>query len=300
MKKLLYLPILVLIFIIAGCTENNEPEQKSDPEEDQEVTSPEPDPEVVEQLDWEGEYVFIHDEIDGMLLIAGQENDQFTFQLNGSTMKLENEKPSTIALKGTGKIDAEEARLTFEDNEKCSGVLHFEEASLTFTMDKNDCQLNFEVDGTYAEIETENKPPAFSMQDNKIYINGLTFGHSPSDAKSIWGNPNQAGTDEPHTHGDYYQDFKSEEMHIIYYEKRLTTLTLRVDEEVLKDITENFKGEHYIDVHSDWEFFLVPEDGQLLVYKPDESADGSAGLLLIPADGNFFYYVEEGSYKRVN
>ncbi|MFS0688631.1 hypothetical protein AB1K89_05160 [Sporosarcina sp. 179-K 8C2 HS] len=153
-------------------------------------------------------------------------------------------------------------------------------------------------DGADQTIEMDNKPPLFDMENGNLVVYGMKLGDSPSTAEAIWGKP-EIVEEENTIHGETYFNYPEAKMTIGYYEDKLTFLAVEADEKALQEITDKFQGDHYRTPEGDAEFFFVPENGQLLIYGVANSADGDAEVRLLMSDENFFYYVDEGIYEKV-
>ncbi|WP_252502264.1 hypothetical protein [Sporosarcina sp. Marseille-Q4943] len=147
-------------------------------------------------------------------------------------------------------------------------------------------------------IELDNKPPLFDMEDGNLFVYGMKLGDSPSTAEEIWGKP-EILEEENTIHGETYHHYPAAKMTIGYYEDKLTFIAVESGEKDLQEITDKFQGDHYRTPEGDAEFFFVPENGQLLIYGTANGADGDAEVRLLMSDENFFYYVDEGIYEKV-
>lgn len=154
-------------------------------------------------------------------------------------------------------------------------------------------------EGADQTSEVEQKPPLFDMEDGNLLVYGLKLGDSPSTAEEIWGIP-EILEEENTIHGETYHYYPSMDMTVGYYEEKLSSLAVEADEEDLQEITDKFQGDHYRTPEGDAEFFFDPETGQLLIYGTANSVDGNAELRLLMSDDNFFYYVGEGIYEKVD
>ena len=147
-------------------------------------------------------------------------------------------------------------------------------------------------------VETKHRPPLFDMEDGKLLVYGLTLGDSPATAEAIWGTP-QIVEEEFAMDGETYFYYPETDMTIGYYEDKLLFISLNADEGDLQEVLDKFQGDHYQNPEGDTEFFFAPESGHLLIYGAANSVDGEAELRLLASDENFFYYVDEGFYVKV-
>ncbi|WP_432357301.1 hypothetical protein [Sporosarcina sp. UB5] len=148
-------------------------------------------------------------------------------------------------------------------------------------------------------IEWEHEPLLFDMIDGYLFIYGLKLGDAPLTAENIWGDP-EILEEEYSIDGETYYYYPEKRMMIGYYEERLLFIAVEADEEDLQEIRDKFNGDHYRNPEGDTEFFYAPETGHLLIYGSTNSPDGDAELRLLMSDDNFFYYVDEGIYEKVN
>lgn len=191
---------------------------------------------------------------------------------------------SLLLVAGCSKEKAEQPPITEED-----------ELDVEEEVQDEDVQ---DEEGIYQNSGTENKPPIFSMEDDNLVVYGLTLGDTPSDAKAIWGEP-EVLDEEPMGDADTYHYYPAVDMTVGYYDEKLTFIAVDADEEDLKEISSTFTGDHFRDPEGATEFFFSPENGQLLIYGTANSIDGDSELRLLMSDENFFYYVDEGIYEKV-
>lgn len=304
MKKTLSMPLLALILLFGGCTNGSEKDSQPSPEDEQ-TSSQKPnieedDDAQVEITDWQGNYVYLHDKIEGLLTISEQDNTQFTYKLVAFEKNEENETLAEVEYNGEGAIDKGQATLN-DKNKDCSIVLTQDELTLTAKMNGTDCAQELDLAGDYKNIVAEETPPLFNMKDKSIYINGLTLTDTPAETKALWGNPDpiEKNADDIYLADQTFHEYKSKNMYITYYDHKLYAMTVATANNTLDEITSSFQGEHYRDKHSDTEFFLVPENGQLLIYRESQLNPSSHELLLIHSDENFLYHVNAGSFEKV-
>lgn len=302
MKKLFSL--IFLLFVLAACTDKNvedtvEKEVPLDTSTDNSTGSAN----NTEQADnWEGEYVYLHDTIEGQLIISEQDQAEFTYQL---VLKQTNEYKEVVAeedLKGSGAITNKDALLEIA-NKDCQLTLTHEGKSLLAKSEGPDCNETLGMTGTYQNSTSGENPPLFSIEDGQIYLNGLTFGNTPTDTKAIWGNPDPIDSNEDDIIMEHetVHHYSSENMFITYHNYKLYALTAKANADDLANVKKSFTGEHYKDTNSDSEFFLDPEDGQLLIYRSSYFLNpGEHEFLLIPVDENFYFAVDSGAYTKVN
>ncbi|MHC8517688.1 hypothetical protein [Sporosarcina sp. ITBMC105] len=303
MKKLAF-SFIFLLFILVACTDKNveDAAEKEVPIDtsSEDLTSDADKPE--QTYNWEGEYVYLHDTINGLLTISEQDQKEFTYQL---VLKQTNENNEVVAeedLKGSGAITNKDALLEIA-NKDCQLTLTHEGKSLLAKSEGTDCNETLGLTGTYINPENGEAPPLFKVDEGRIYINGLTFGNTPTDAKAIWGNPDPVDSNEDDILMEHetVHHYASDNMFITYHNYELYALTAKANADDLANVKKSFTGEHYKDTNSDSEFFLVPEDGQLLIYRSSYFLNpGGHEFLLIAVDENFFYAVDSGAYTKVN
>lgn len=186
------------------------------------------------------------------------------------------------------------------DNKSSDPVIKDEDNQSTVEVDDGkelDEQYQHE-EGAEQTTGIENKPLVFDMEDGNLVVYGLTLGDAPSDAKAIWGEP-EILDEEPMGDADTYHYYSAVGMTVGYYDDMLTFIAVDSDEEDLQKITATFKGDHYRNPEGDADYFFSPENGQLLIYGTANSIDGDPELRLLMSDENFFYYVDEGIYEKV-
>ena len=159
-----------------------------------------------------------------------------------------------------------------------------------------------EQDSTEEETDSASglneKPPLLEMKDGIPFVYGLKLGDAPETAEAIWGTP-QIIEEEFSMDGEAYLYYPKKDMTIGYYEEKLLFIAINADEKDLHEVMENFQGDHYQNPDGDADFFYAPESGHLLIYGTANSVDGEAELRLLASDENFFYYVDEGFYVKV-
>lgn len=145
------------------------------------------------------------------------------------------------------------------------------------------------------ESETEQKPPLFFAENGNLFLYGLTLGDSLSKAESIWG-ASEMLDEEPES--AYY--FPEPDMTISCVDEKIVAILIGTDRNKYEEVSEVFQGDHYKDTESDDEYFLATETGQLLMYRDAAMGDYEKEWRLLMSDDNFFYYVNEGVYEKVN
>lgn len=191
---------------------------------------------------------------------------------------------SILLVAGCSKEKTEQTPITEEDELEVEEEVQDEEGQ--------------DEEGTNQNIGAENKPPIFNMDDDNLVVYGLTLGDSPSDAQAIWGDP-EILEEEPMGDADTYHYYPALGMTVGYFDEKLTFIAVDADDEDLNEISSKFKGDHYRNPEGDADYFFSPENGQLLIYGTVNSVDGDTELRLLMSDDNFFYYVDEGIYEKV-
>jgi len=193
---------------------------------------------------------------------------------------------SILLIAGCSKEKAEQALVTDEeesDVEKEEEVLDDE---------------GQDEEGANKNVGVEKKPSVFDMENDNLVVYGLTLGDSPSIGEAIWGDP-EILDEEPMGDADTYHYYPTVGMTVGYFDSKLTFIAVDADEEDFQEITAKFKGDHYRSPEGDAHYFFSPVNGQLLIYGTANSVDGNTELRLLMSDENFFYYVDEGIYEKV-
>lgn len=298
MNKEIAALLLGLVLLIGGCSEKTGEDILAEkPVETPEVE--ETDSPQVEYADWEGDYIFMDDEIEGTLTVSGQQEAEFTYSLNATKKDWSNTLLAEESFEGKGIADSNDANVSTQGKE-CSGKFILDGPEMTVKMTGAECKLNLDLSGVYQKVPA-GKPDLYNIKDGKILLNGLSITDTPADAKALWGNPDiDKSTDEDiHLFEETVHTYADEKMRITYYQHKLYAMTVAADKEKLAEIAKAFPGTHYKDVNSDTELFHIPENGHLLIYRNEAIGAENPELLLIPADENFTYAVESGIYVPV-
>ncbi|WP_240416457.1 copper amine oxidase N-terminal domain-containing protein [Paenibacillus periandrae] len=141
------------------------------------------------------------------------------------------------------------------------------------------------------KVETEKENSSIHIQDQRIVINALRLGMSSTEVKSILGTPTKSGIDpgmnEPF---EEYPNYS-----IYYYEDKVTFITIKsIDDQLINSI-EELKG---IAKYKGFEttYYYFDPSRQLMMARKGNSNS----LTLGHADGNFYYYVDNGEISSVN
>lgn len=299
MNKKIATGLFALALLVGGCSEKPTEEDitAEKPIETPEVE--ETDSTQVEYADWEGDYVFIDDEIEGTLTISEQQENDFDISLSAVKIDWENTLLAEEKFEGKGSADDDQAEISVTEKD-CSGELSLKDAELTVDMKGAECDKNLDLSGLYKKVPTE-KPELFSMKDGKIHMNGLTLSDTPATTKTFWGNPDpdKSTADDIHLQDETVHTYADDGMQITYYQLKLYAMTVAADKEKLAEIAKAFPGTHYKDVNSDSELFHMEDNGHLLIYRNEVIGGDRSEFLLIPADENFTYAVDSGIYVPV-
>lgn len=296
MNKKIAASLFGLILLLSGCSEKTVEEDLATVPPNETPEAEETDSTLVEYTDWEGEYVFIDDEIDATLTISEQQEADFAMSLSAVKKNWENTLLAEEKFEGKGSADDAHAEISVTDKD-CSGDLSLKDAELTVEMKGAECDEKLDLSGLYKKIPTE-KPVLFSMKDGKIHLNGLTLADTPATTKAFWGNPDpdKSTADDIHLQDETVHTYADDGMQITYYQLKLYAMTVAADKEKLAEIAKAFPGTHYKDVNSDTELFHMEENGHLLIYRNEVIGGDRSEFLLIPADENFTYAVDSGIY----
>ena len=299
MNKGIVASLFTLVLLVGGCSENTKEDYVTTEKPIETPGVEETDKAQVDYTDWEGDYVFINDEIEGTLSITDQQEAEFTVSLSAVKKDWENTLLAEEKFEGRGTTENDQAAITVTDKD-CAGDFSLNDSEVTVEMEGIDCGKNLDLSGIYKKIPAE-KPELFSMKDGKIHLNGLTFSDTPATTKAFWGNPDSDNStaDDVHLLDETVHTYAEEGMQITYYQHKLYAMTVAADKEKLAEITKAFPGKHYKDVNSDTELFHMEDNDHLLIYRSEESGAEQSEFLLIPVDGNFKHAVDSGIYVPV-
>ncbi|WOV88258.1 hypothetical protein QWT69_03795 [Sporosarcina oncorhynchi] len=299
MNKRIAASLFTLVLLVGGCSENTKEADVTTEKPIETTEVEESDNAQVEYTDWEGNYVFIDDEIEGTLTIFDQQEAEFTVLLSAEKKDWENTLLAEEKFEGKGTAENDLAAITVTDKD-CAGELSLNGSEVTVELNGTECDKNLNLSGVYKKIAAE-KPELFSINDGKIYINGLTFADTPATTKAFWGNPDpdNSTADDVHLLDETVHTYAEDGMQITYYQHKLYAMTVEADKEDLAKITKAFPGEHYKDSNSDTELFHMEDNDHLLIYRSEESGAEQSEFLLIPVDGNFKHAVDSGIYVPV-
>lgn len=288
--------ILLLAIIVTGCspTKDQIPSDKTDQDE-----NPTPTNENVSESSWNGDWILLSDQILGTLHIAEHEDTEFNYKLSGSQQTTEDPSPKSLAFEGDGKIDGNQAEATCEATATCKMVMEMEGSTLQLTInDEITDGSELIVSGEYKKSASTEETPMFRMKDEQFQIYGILQGDKPSAAKATLGNPESEGPDES-IDNYWIQQFLTKELIVTYYDGWVDTISFTTTKEALEaEIAKHFDGDRYRSKDGT-EYLLVPQNQDLLLYRPNVEDPSKITVLVTVADDNFYYNLEHGDISKV-
>lgn len=299
MKRLINLILLTLFVLsLVGCSEQvkevekkEEIEQIKETDEQQTIEMEKEE----EQNSWAGEWVFLSDDNVGTLTIEQVDESHVTYQLSGSRNNPVNGSSYGNAFEGSGTINGNRIEFTNDLSEDCGGIMERKDHIITVTLDNGACHTpQVYLDGDYKKADAYQEQPLFMVKDHEFQIYGLSLEDTPSEAKSLIGNPDFEGPDET-GFDEWIQKYSNQYIdRIAYFENNAVSISSEaLASELQMSIQEHFNGERYF-TEDGAEYLYLPETEQLLIYTPDPEDSTKVTLLLTYADGNFHVGVENG------
>lgn len=140
--------------------------------------------------------------------------------------------------------------------------------------------------------------PMFRMKNDQFLIYDVLQGDKPSAVKAKLGNPESEGPDEM-MDNYWIQQYPKKELIVTYYDDWVETISFTTTKEALeKEIAEHFEGDRYR-TKDGTEYLLVPQNQDLLLYRPNEEDPSQIDVLVTVADENFYYNLEHGEIFKV-
>jgi len=288
--------ILLLAIIATGCSPDKDqiPSDKTDSNEKPATIN-----ETVSESPWNGEWILLSDNILGTLQIMDNDETEFNYKLSGSQQTTEDSSLKSLTFEGNGKIDGSQAEATCEASTNCKMSIEMDGSTLQLTIkdeitDGSDLMLS----GEYKKAASIEETAMFLMKDDQFQIYGILQGDKPSAVKAKLGNPKSEGPDEM-IENYWIQQFPSKELTVTYYDDWVETISFTTTKEVLElEITKHFEGDRYRSKDGT-EYLLVPENQDLLLYRPNEEDPTKINVLVTVADENFYYNLEHGDISKV-
>ncbi|MBM7649925.1 hypothetical protein JOC78_002909 [Bacillus ectoiniformans] len=136
----------------------------------------------------------------------------------------------------------------------------------------------------------------FKVKDQHFSLYGMMIGATTSEMKDLLGSPQYEGADET-GFDEWIQQYEKNNIYISFHNEQATSFSAEVNEKELeRAITENFQGEKYISEEGT-KYLYLPETEELLMYTSTSDSPNVTATVTY-ADGNFKYWVEEGSFKK--
>jgi len=288
--------ILLLALIATGCSPDKIqiPSDKTDADE-----NPAPINKTVSESPWNGEWFLLSDQILGTLHITDNDETEFNYKLSGSQQTTEDSSPKSLTFEGNGKIDGIQAEATCEATPNCKMSIEMDGSTLQLTInDEITDGSELMLSGEYKKATSIKETPMFRMKDDQFQIYDILQGDKPSAVKAKLGNPESEGPDEM-IHNYWIQQFPAKELIVTYYDDWVETISFTTTKKVLElDITKHFEGDRYRSKDGT-EYLLVPQNQDLLLYRPNEEDPSKINVLVTVADDNFYYNLEHGDISKV-
>ena len=140
--------------------------------------------------------------------------------------------------------------------------------------------------------------PMFRMKNDQFQIYGVLQGDNPSAVKATLGNPESEGPDEM-IENYWIQQYPAKELIVTYYDDWVETISFTTTKEALEvEIAKHFEGDRYRNKDGT-DYLLVPQNQDLLLYRPNEEDPSKINVLVTVADENFYYSLEHGEISKV-
>ncbi|WP_147532888.1 hypothetical protein [Bacillus marasmi] len=148
-----------------------------------------------------------------------------------------------------------------------------------------------EKEDEQASVEPEAQASIFNVKDNKYYVHGISLGDDLQTVINILGNPIKEEIDESGynetllTYDGFFVGIANGAVGLIHLDMDMY--------EFADDFGGNFSEDKYINEDSNVIYFFQKETEHLFYAKED-------GVFLNYADGNFYYWLEEGAIVQEN
>ena len=205
----------------------------------------------------------------------------------------------SLIFEGKGKIDGNQAEATCETSANCKMSIEMDGSTLQLTInDEITDGSELILSGEYKKSTSIEETPMFRMKNDQFQIYGVLQGDKPSAVKAKLGNPESEGPDEM-MQNYWIQQYPAKELLVTYYDDWVETLSFTTTKEALElEITEHFEGDRYRNKDGT-EYLLVPQNQDLLLYRPNEEDASKIDVLVTVADENFYYSLEHGEISKV-
>ena len=288
--------ILLLTIIVAGCspTKDQIPSDKTDQNENQAPTN-----ETVSESPWNGDWILLSDKILGTLHITDNAETEFDYKISGSQPTTEDSSPMSHTFEGNGKTDGNRAEATCEATPTCKMIFEMDGSTLQLIInDESTDGSTLILSGEYKKSSSIEETSMFRMKNDQFLIYGVLQGDKPSAVKATLGNPESEGPDEM-IHNYWIQQYPAKGLIVTYYDDWVETISFTTTKEALeKEIAEHFKGDRYRNKEGA-EYLLVPQNQDLLLYRPNEEDPSKIDVLVTVADENFYYSLEHGEIFKM-
>ena len=249
-----------------------------------------------EEESWQGEWIFIDDQVTGNLHIEEDKDNQIRYKLIGNRMGLTADNAYGSVFEGTGTITGDEVAFTNIVDEECGGVMKKTGSTLSFKAEDGNCHISVYLDGEYLKEEAIKTAPLLAYEEGQFFVYGIALGDAPSQTKEKVGNPIYEGPDEDGFY-EWLQEYPSRHLLVAYTSDRQAEsihIEERADErDGAIALAQAFDGERYRNAEGTT-YLYNPDNRQLLVLNQNGT---NVSFFVTYADGNFHYGVENGSIK---
>ncbi|MBO0589123.1 hypothetical protein [Sporosarcina sp. E16_8] len=288
--------ILLLAFIVTGCSPDKDqiPSDKTGQDKNPPVTN-----ETVSESPWNGDWILLSDNILGTLHVTENDEAQFDYKLSGTQRTTDDSSPVSLTFEGNGKIDGNQAEATCEPTANCRMTIKMDGPTLQLTInDEVTDGSELILSGEYKLSSSIEETPMFRMKNDQFLIYGILQGDKASAVKAKLGNPETEGPDEM-IHNYWIQKYPEKELIVTYYDDWVETISFTTTKDALeKEIAEHFEGDRYRNKDGT-DYLLVPQNQDLLLYRPNEEDPSKITVLITVADENFYYSLEHGEISKV-
>lgn len=288
--------ILLLAIIVTGCSPTKDQISSDNTDADENPTPPN---ENVSESPWNGDWILLNDKILGTLHITGKNETEFDYKISGSQQTTDDSSPVSLTFEGNGKIDGDLAEATCEPAANCKITIEMDGPTLQLTINDEATDGSEPIlSGEYKKSTYIEETPMFRMKNDQFLIYDVLQGDKPSAVKAKLGNPESEGPDKM-MHNYWIQQYPTKELIVTYYDDWVETISFTTTKEALeKEIAKHFEGDRYRNKDGT-EYLLVPQNQDLLLYRPNEEDPSKISVLVTVADENFYYNLEHGEISKV-